>query len=129
MSLIDPAIVEAVEWQTVRALVNVSRLPEWMQVPALGRDMRPLGELVADTVAPLIADAVERAKAEGIAEGERRVRERVEAVCSRLQEGLATAADEAQHQKEFQRLWALHDGVGRAKVAIRAALAEGDADA
>lgn len=48
-------------------LVTVSRLPRWMQAPALGRDMTPLAELVASALAPLIDREREAAKAEGMA--------------------------------------------------------------
>lgn len=42
---------------TTAVLVHVMRLPEWMQVPALGRDMRPLAELTVDAVLPLFRQA------------------------------------------------------------------------
>lgn len=34
----------------IKTLVPNSKLPEWMQLPALGQDMRPLAELVVDAL-------------------------------------------------------------------------------
>lgn len=36
----------------LKVLVRNARLPEWMQIDALGQDMRPLAELVVDAVLP-----------------------------------------------------------------------------
>lgn len=33
---------------------DVSRLPDWMQAGALGRDLRPLGDLAASVILPLV---------------------------------------------------------------------------
>ena len=41
-----PQLVEAV----VRSLVQNSALPDWMQAPALGRDMTPLAEIAVDAI-------------------------------------------------------------------------------
>jgi hypothetical protein len=43
----------------VSALVDAHRLPEWMQAPALGRDMRPLGALVAPAVLAVVKARIE----------------------------------------------------------------------
>ena len=38
----------------ITKLVNVTNLPEWMQVPALGKPMRPLANMLADALVPLL---------------------------------------------------------------------------
>lgn len=44
-------------------------LPEWMQLPALGRDMTPLSELVVDAVLPLIREELAEAERRGRDDG------------------------------------------------------------
>jgi hypothetical protein len=59
------------------ALVSVTRLPEWMQVPALGRHMTPVAELVVDALLPLLAEALSRARQQGKREGREEVAEAI----------------------------------------------------
>lgn len=76
------ALTDALENATVRSLVNVTDLPPWMQVAALGRDMRPLAEHVVAALAPLI-----------VADREAHVAARLAAV--------ETLADEWRYKGEF----------------------------
>lgn len=59
--------VEALAWSVTGCMSNVSKLPEWMQVPALGRDTRPLLLLVAEAVlaSDWLAEVVREAEQRG----------------------------------------------------------------
>lgn len=46
------------EQAAVRALVRNSAVPEWLQLPSLGRDMTPIAELVVDAVEPVVTQLV-----------------------------------------------------------------------
>jgi hypothetical protein len=54
-----PTFADQVAW----ALANLSGLPEWFQVAALGRDLTPLGERAASVVE---ANVIRQAKAEAL---------------------------------------------------------------
>jgi hypothetical protein len=57
---LDPAAVQAATF----ALAKPGSLPEWLSIPALGRNMTPLAEIAVAAAAPLIA----RATADAIAD-------------------------------------------------------------
>jgi hypothetical protein len=48
-----------------RAMVDVSALPEWMQVPALGKRLAPVAEVVVDAVLPLVRAELAAAEQRG----------------------------------------------------------------
>jgi len=57
---LDPTAVRA----AAVALARPGSLPEWLSIPALGRDMTPIAEIAVAAAAPLIA----RATADAIAD-------------------------------------------------------------
>jgi hypothetical protein len=52
------SLEERVAWQVACSVADVAKLPEWMQGLALGRDMRPLGDLAAPAVAGVLRDVL-----------------------------------------------------------------------